>query len=70
MKIITLDLSGMHCTSCSLLIDSVLEDLEGVKSAKTSYADQKVEVEFDEGKIAVNRMISAIKNEGYDAAAR
>lgn len=64
---VTLNLSGMHCTSCSLLIDTVLEELEGVASAKTSYADQKVEVDFDEGKVNVEKMIVAIQAEGYQA---
>ena len=66
MKKIILKLTGMHCTSCSLLIDTVLEELDGVKSAKTSYIDQKVEVKFDPGKVDVPHFISVIKAEGYD----
>ena len=46
----TFRLSGMHCTSCAMNIDFALEDM-GVKSAKTSYAKQETEVEFDEQKI-------------------
>lgn len=57
----------MHCTSCSLLIDTALEELPGVKSAKTSYADQKTEVEFDEEKIKPEQVIAVIKSEGYTA---
>lgn len=64
---ITLNLIGMHCTSCSVLIDTVLEELQGVKKAKTSYADQQVEVEYDESKVDTDKMISVIKNEGYEA---
>lgn len=64
---VTLKLTGMHCTSCSVLIDTVLEELEGVKSSKTSYADQKVEVEFDPTKINVPQFIKTIKSEGYEA---
>lgn len=67
MKKITLKLTGMHCTSCSVLIDTVLEELSGVKRAKTSYAEQKVEVEFDPSKVEVNEMIKTIKTEGYEA---
>lgn len=66
MKKITLQLTGMHCTSCSLLIDAALEDLPGVKSAKSSYVSQKVEVEFDPTKVALEQMIKAIKSEGYE----
>lgn len=67
MKKVTLKLKGMHCTSCSVLIDTVLEELPGVKYAKTSYADQKVEVEFDPMKANIPQFISAIKEEGYEA---
>ncbi len=67
MKKITLKLTGMHCTSCSVLIDTVLEELPGVKSAKTSYAQEKVEVEFDPNQIDTQQMIKVIKSEGYEA---
>lgn len=67
MKKIKLKLTGMHCTSCSVLIDTVLEELPGVKNAKTSYATQLVEVEFEDGKVSPAQMIAAIKSEGYEA---
>ncbi|HCM38090.1 MAG: Copper-translocating P-type ATPase [Candidatus Gottesmanbacteria bacterium GW2011_GWB1_43_11] len=67
MKKVTLKLNGMHCTSCSVLIDTVLEELPGVKSSKTSYADQKVEVEFDPNLVDTQQMVVAIQSEGYEA---
>ena len=67
MQKVTLKLTGMHCTSCSVLIDTVLEELPGIKSSKTSYADQKVEVEFDPNQIDTQRMIATIQSEGYEA---
>lgn len=68
MKRVTLKLNGMHCTTCSVLIDTVLEELDGVKSSRTSYAEATVEVEFDASKVDVSQFISAIKSEGYEAA--
>lgn len=56
----------MHCTSCSVLIDTVLEELKGIKSAKTSYANQTTEVEYDPSQITPEKMIETIKKEGYD----
>lgn len=58
---------GMHCTSCCLSIDGDLEDTEGVKSAKTSYAKQECEVEFEEEVVAVEQIITQIKKTGYQA---
>ena len=67
MNKITLKIKDMHCTSCSVLIDTILEELPGVKSAKTSYADAKTEVEFDESKVNLDKLIASIKSEGYTA---
>lgn len=67
MKKVTLKLNGMHCTSCSVLIDTALEELPGVRSSKTSYADQKVDVEFDQNQVTISDIISNIKKEGYEA---
>ncbi len=57
----------MHCTSCAMNIDFDLEDLEGIKSAKTSYAKQESEVEFYEGKVRLEKIIETIKKTGYNA---
>ena len=69
MKIVKrkLKIEGMHCSSCAMNIDFDLEDL-GVKSAKTSYAKQETEVEFDEDKIKPQRIIERIKKTGYKAS--
>lgn len=68
MKKITLKITGMHCTSCAMSIDGDLEDfVEGVKSARTSYAKQECEVEFDEEKVKVEQLISQVKETGYQA---
>ena len=58
----------MHCTSCAMSIDGDLEDyVKGVKSAKTSYAKQECEVEFDEGEVKITQIIKQIKETGYQA---
>lgn len=67
MKKIKLDIKGMHCSSCAMDIDFDLEDLEGVKSAKTSYAKMKTEVEFDEDKVSEKQIIEQINKTGYKA---
>ena len=64
---VTLQIVGMHCTSCAMNIDFELEDLEGVKDVRTNYAKQKSEVTFYPGKVTPEQMIKAIKKLGYDA---
>lgn len=58
---------GMHCSSCAVNIDFDLEDLNGVKAAKTSYAKQETEVDFDKGKISPEEIVKAIQKTGYQA---
>lgn len=60
-------ISGMHCTSCALLIDGGLEDLEGVTFSSTSYVRQVTEVEFDEGKVTQEKILEIIRKNGYEA---
>jgi copper chaperone CopZ len=67
MKKIILQLTGMNCASCSVLIDTVLEELPGVSTSKTSYATQQVEVEYNESLVKPDQMIAVIKSEGYEA---
>lgn len=60
-------IDGMHCTSCALTIDMDLEDLEGVKSSRTSYAKQECKVECDPNKITNDLILHTIKKSGYTA---
>ncbi len=63
---IILKLSGLHCSSCSLNIDSDLEDLPGVISTSTSYAKQESTIVYDAKLIDPQDFIIAIKKLGYD----
>lgn len=56
----------MHCSSCALTIDMDLEDLEGVKRAKTSYAKSEIEVEIDPKKVPDQLILETIKKSGYN----
>ena len=35
-RTITIDIAGMHCASCGILVDDCLEDVDGVVSSQTS----------------------------------
>lgn len=62
-----LKIEGMHCSSCAMNIDFDLEDIEGVKTAKTSYAKEVSEVEFDEDKVKLEVIIKSVEKSGYKA---
>lgn len=66
----TLAIEGMHCTSCAMTIDEELEDLTGVKRAKTSYARATSEVEHDPEAVGLEALIAAVRAAGYTATIR
>ncbi|GIK83982.1 MAG: hypothetical protein BroJett025_06040 [Patescibacteria group bacterium] len=58
-------IDGMHCTSCTMNVDSELEELEGVFSSTTSYAKQKSVVEYDPNRIDTQKIKDTIEKLGY-----
>ena len=62
---ITLKLSGLHCSSCSLNIDSEIEDLPGVISISTSYAKQESVITYDPELVAPSAFATVIEKLGY-----
>jgi len=64
---VTLQIVGMHCTSCAINIDFELEDLEGVMEAKTHYAKQISIVTYEPHKVTHEQMLEVISKLGYEA---
>ncbi len=58
-----LNVKGMHCKSCEMLIKDALQD-EGVK-ANVNVSKAEVNVDFDDSKIKLEKIKSIIKKEGY-----
>jgi len=65
----TLDLKtgGMHCSSCSMLIEMTVGDLPGVLLAKAGYAKGTAHVEFDASAVSAEEIMTAIRDAGYTA---
>lgn len=64
---VTLQINGMHCVGCGMNIDGALEDLEGVISAETNFAQAKTHVQFDASKVTIATIKSAIESIGYES---
>lgn len=67
MKTITLQIIGMHCTSCAMNIDFELEDIDGIQEATTNYASSQTRITFDPKKISVKKLIDTIHTLKYNA---
>ena len=59
--------TGMHCSSCSMLVDLTVGDLPGVVSSKTDHVSGDTVVSFDSDVVGVDSIIGAIREVGYDA---
>ncbi len=59
--------SGLHCSSCSMLVDMTLTDLAGVESTKTDHATGLTVVTYDDAVVTPEAIISAIQGAGYEA---
>lgn len=66
MQKVVLKVKGMHCASCSTLIDKLVGKQEGVVSVKTNYGSEKTAIEFDEQKITLERVDDLLHKLGYD----
>jgi copper chaperone CopZ len=68
MKKITLTVSDMHCVNCAMTLQSLEDDLPGVKQVDASYRSGKMLVEYDEAILDEAKIIAAVKDLGYTAA--
>ncbi len=68
MEKILLSISGMHCNSCAKIIETTLEEKEGVSSISVNYDSRKAFLEYDEKKTNLNEIKSEIDALGYKAS--
>jgi Cu+-exporting ATPase len=62
-----LDIAGMHCHSCAVLIDEAVEALPGVASARTDMHRARTRVEYDPVSTDLDTITAAIAEVGYVA---
>ena len=59
--------TGMHCRSCSMLVDMTVGDLDGVSDVRTDHASGETVVTFDDAQVSLSAIIEAIREAGYEA---
>jgi copper chaperone CopZ len=65
----TFRVEGMHCSNCPMEVESIEDDLPGIKKVSASYQKGQMVVEFDEKLVSDAQIIAAVKNHGYQAEA-
>lgn len=65
MKETNLKIEGMHCAGCSTRLEKVLNNLEGVETAKVSLEEKKATIKYDETKINIENIKETIEDAGF-----
>jgi len=63
----TITVTGMHCSSCGMLIDETLEELPGVAKAATDLRRETTTVDYDPAQTSLEVITAEISKLGYTA---
>lgn len=59
--------TGMHCPSCSMLIQMEVSDLPGVSEVVSDHATSETSVTYDPNVVGIDDIVGAIVKAGYSA---
>lgn len=65
----TFKIPDMTCTNCAMKIESLEDDLDGVKEVNASYHKLEMVIEYDESKLSDEEIVAAVRKKGYTAVA-
>ncbi len=68
MTDITLSVPDISCDHCKNAIEGALNPIEGIAAATVSIPDRKVSVSFDPDSVALDTIVDAIGEQGYEVA--
>lgn len=68
MPVVTTALSveGMHCRSCSMMIDMSVQEVDGVQDSVSDSSAGTTVVTYDDSKVSIDAIKAAIVEAGYE----
>lgn len=63
-RTITIDITGMHCGSCGVLVDDCMEDVPGVRRSQTSVKTGQCTAVVDDD-VDTAALLAAVTEAGY-----
>lgn len=63
----TFKIPDMTCSNCAMKLESLEDDLDGVKEINASYHRLEMVIEYDESKLTEEQIVAAVKKKGYQA---
>lgn len=65
MREIKLKIEGMHCAGCSNRLEKILNNVDGVESAKVSLEEKSADIKYNEGEVELNTILQEIEDAGF-----
>ena len=65
VKTMQIKTTGMHCPSCSMLIEMNVAEIDGVKDVTVDLAKGITDVTFDDDDVDVHAIVAEIEKSGY-----
>ena len=65
MKEIKLKIEGMHCAGCSNRLEKILNNVDGVESAKVSLEEKSADIKYNEEEAELNTILQEIEDAGF-----
>jgi len=66
----TYSIPDMYCSNCAMKLESIEDELGGIKEINASYHKQEMTVEFDELQVSEEDILAAVFNKGYSVKVR
>jgi P-type Cu+ transporter len=64
---VQIPVTGMTCANCAANIERSIKKLEGIEHVNVNLATERVDVAFDDARVAMNDIIAGIQRAGYGA---
>ena len=65
MKEIKLKIEWMHCAGCSNRLEKILNNVDGVESAKVSLEEKSADIKYNEEEVELNTILQEIEDAGF-----
>ncbi|CDC31547.1 merTP family mercury (Hg2+) permease binding protein MerP [Clostridium sp. CAG:508] len=65
MREIKLKIEGMHCAGCSNRLEKILNNVDGVESAKVSLEEKSADIKYNEEEVELNTILQEIEDAGF-----
>ena len=65
MREIKLKIEGMHCAGCSNRLEKILNNVDGIESAKVSLEEKSADIKYNEEEVELNTILQEIEDAGF-----